>query len=55
MTLLPNQKNYEHLNEDISYLWDCVQGDKFPSKLQCELVEVSINSEELIKTIIPKV
>lgn len=55
MTLLPNQKNYEHLNGDISNLWDRVQEDKFPSNLLCALVEISINSEALIKKIIPKV
>ncbi|XP_025195637.1 uncharacterized protein LOC112594842 [Melanaphis sacchari] len=51
--ILPEQTNYEHLNEEIVYLWNCIK-DEYPSEYLCALVEVSIGSEKLLKRIIPK-
>lgn len=52
--MLPEQTNYEHLNEDIIHLWSCIK-DEYPPEFLSALVEVSIGSELLLKTIIPKV
>lgn len=54
MTILPQQKNNEYLDEDIIHLWNCVR-DEYPSTFICALVEISISSEKVLKTIIPKV
>lgn len=54
ISLLPEQKNHDHLNENIIHLWSCVK-DEHPSSFICALIEASIGSETLLKTIIPKV
>jgi len=46
--------NFEHLNEDIIHLWSSIK-DEYPPEFICALVEVSICSEKLLKTITPKV
>lgn len=54
ITLLPEQNKYEHLNEEILHLWNCVQND-YPPNFICALVEVSISSNTLLKAIVPRV
>ncbi|XP_060847782.1 uncharacterized protein LOC132927288 [Rhopalosiphum padi] len=54
MSILPEQTNYEHLNTEIIHLWNCVK-DEYPPEFVCALIEVSIGSEKLLKTIIPKI
>ncbi|XP_022169454.1 uncharacterized protein LOC111033157 [Myzus persicae] len=53
ISVLPEQTNYEHLNEDLIHLWSCIK-DEYPPEFICALVEASIGSEKLLKTIIPK-
>ncbi|XP_060859164.1 uncharacterized protein LOC132936451 [Metopolophium dirhodum] len=53
ISILPEQMNFEHLNEDIIHLWSCIK-DEYPPEFLCALVEVSIRSEKLLKIIIPK-
>lgn len=54
ITILSEQNNNEHLNRDIIHLWNCVT-DEYPPTFVCALIEFSIGSETLLKTIIPKV
>lgn len=54
ISILPEQTNYEHLNEEIIHLWNSIK-DEYPPEYLSALVEVSIGSEKLLKTIIPKV
>ncbi|XP_050062718.1 uncharacterized protein LOC114128039 [Aphis gossypii] len=53
ISILPEQTNYEHLNEEIIHLWNSIK-DEYPPEYLSALVEVSIGSEKLLKTIIPK-
>lgn len=52
--MLPEQKSYEQLNGDIIYLWSCIK-DEYPNNFLCALIEVTIGSEKILKTILPKV
>ncbi|XP_025422446.1 uncharacterized protein LOC112692105 [Sipha flava] len=54
ITKLPEQKNYEQLNGDIIYLWNCIK-DEYPNNFLCALIEVTIGSEKILKTILPKI
>ncbi|XP_050528805.1 uncharacterized protein LOC126898614 [Daktulosphaira vitifoliae] len=51
---ISNQNKIHHLNDDVGHLWDIIKDDH-PASLISALVEVTINSDILLKKVIPKV